>query len=58
MGPGVEVLARYRDGVVLARQGSMLVGTFHPELTGDPRLHRYFLESVAGSGRRQNPYWQ
>jgi 5'-phosphate synthase pdxT subunit len=48
VGPGVEVLARYGDGVVLARQGNLLAGTFHPELTGDLRLHRYFLESVAG----------
>jgi 5'-phosphate synthase pdxT subunit len=48
VGPGVEVLARYKDGVVLARQGNLLAGTFHPELTGDLRLHHYFLESVAG----------
>jgi len=26
------------------------VGTFHPELTGDLRLHRYFLEEIAGNG--------
>jgi 5'-phosphate synthase pdxT subunit len=50
VGSGVEVLARYRDGVVLARQGHLLVGTFHPELTGDLRLHRYFLESIAEGG--------
>jgi 5'-phosphate synthase pdxT subunit len=49
VGPGVDVLARYKDGVVLARQGSLLVGTFHPELTGDLRLHRYFLEMASGS---------
>jgi 5'-phosphate synthase pdxT subunit len=48
VGSGVEVLARYRDGVVLARQGNLLVGTFHPELTGDLRLHCYFLEMAAG----------
>jgi 5'-phosphate synthase pdxT subunit len=29
--------------VVAARQGHLLATTFHPELTGDPRLHRYFL---------------
>lgn len=46
VGAGVEVLARYRDGVVLARQGNILIGTFHPELTGDLRLHQYFAELV------------
>jgi 5'-phosphate synthase pdxT subunit len=47
VGPEVEVLARYGDGVVLARQGHLLAGTFHPELTGDLRLHRYFLNMIA-----------
>lgn len=45
---GVEVLARYRDGIILARQGNLLAATFHPELTDDLRLHRYFLQMVAG----------
>ena len=45
-GPAVEVLARYRDGAVLARQDNLLVGTFHPELTPDLRLHRYFLNMI------------
>jgi pyridoxal 5'-phosphate synthase pdxT subunit len=53
-GLGVEVLARLEDGtVVAARQGNLLVSTFHPELTGDSRFHRYFLEQVvAGAGNR------
>ena len=42
-GPGVEPLARYRDQVVLARQRNILVATFHPELTGDSRIHELFL---------------
>ena len=43
-GDAVEVLAAH-DGVpVLARQGAVLVASFHPELTGDHRLHRYFAE--------------
>jgi 5'-phosphate synthase pdxT subunit len=41
VGPGVEVLARHGDPV-LARAGSVLVATFHPELTGDVAVHRYF----------------
>jgi len=33
------------DGrIVAARQGRLLATSFHPELTGDDRFHRYFLE--------------
>ncbi len=46
-GPGVEVLAKLEDGtIVAARQRNMLVTSFHPELTGDTRFHRYFLEKL------------
>ena len=52
-GPGVEVIARVEKGVVLARDGNVLLGAFHPELTDDERLHRYFLEMVtSASGGR------
>ncbi|GLV14982.1 pyridoxal 5'-phosphate synthase subunit PdxT [Alicyclobacillus hesperidum] len=51
VGDEVEVLARYRDRIVAVRQGNLLATSFHPELTGDLRLHQYFLnlakESVA-----------
>ena len=48
-GAGVEVLARLAEGPgasqpVLCRQGSVLVSSFHPELTGDRRLHELFVE--------------
>jgi 5'-phosphate synthase pdxT subunit len=46
VGKGVEILARLAsDGsrIVAARQGRLLATSFHPELTDDPRLHRYFL---------------
>ena len=46
VGPNVEVLAEY-DGVpVVARQGHVMVASFHPELTGDARLHARFLQEV------------
>jgi 5'-phosphate synthase pdxT subunit len=46
VGPGVEVLAK-RDGhPVLVRQGNILAATFHPELTGDTRVHEEFLKLV------------
>lgn len=45
-GPGVEVLAMYGEKIVLARQGKFLAAAFHPELTGDKRLHRYFINNM------------
>ena len=45
-GPGVEVLARVDGHPVAAREGSLLAVAFHPELTGDPRLHALFVQSV------------
>lgn len=42
-GPEVEVLARFDERMVLVRQGNLLASAFHPELTGDDRVHRYFL---------------
>jgi 5'-phosphate synthase pdxT subunit len=46
-GEDVEVLARLEDGTpVAARQGSILVSSFHPELTDDDRMHRFFLDLV------------
>jgi 5'-phosphate synthase pdxT subunit len=46
---GVEVLGRVADGpaagrIVAVRQGSLLATSFHPELTGDLRVHRLFVE--------------
>lgn len=41
-GPGVEVLARIRGHPVAARQDRVTVLSFHPELTGDPRVHAWF----------------
>jgi 5'-phosphate synthase pdxT subunit len=51
-GDGVEVLARVPDGapaagrVVAVRQGPVLATSFHPELTGDTRVHRLFVDMV------------
>jgi 5'-phosphate synthase pdxT subunit len=42
VGPGVDVLAHHAGDPVLAREGSVLVATFHPELTEDLAVHRYF----------------
>lgn len=46
-----QVLATLEDGrIVAAQQGRLLATSFHPELTGDERFHRYFLQLV-GSGK-------
>lgn len=52
VGPDVEVLASVtasdgRDHVVAVRQGNALATSFHPEVTDDVRVHRYFLDIVA-----------
>ncbi len=41
-----QPLARYDDKIVLARQGSFIGSAFHPELSGDLRIHRRFLDLV------------
>lgn len=46
IGNKVVALAHHRGDVVLAREGRLLVSTFHPELSMDSRVHRYFLEEV------------
>jgi 5'-phosphate synthase pdxT subunit len=45
-GPGVEVLASHLGHAVAAREGRVLVTAFHPELTGDTRMHGAFLSMV------------
>jgi 5'-phosphate synthase pdxT subunit len=49
LGTAVTPLATCRDEVVLARQKHILVSTFHPELTADRRVHRYFLDMIAAN---------
>ncbi|MFC1415961.1 pyridoxal 5'-phosphate synthase glutaminase subunit PdxT [Streptacidiphilus cavernicola] len=47
VGQGVQVLADLGDQrVVAVRQGPLLATSFHPELSGDSRVHRYFVDMV------------
>jgi len=39
-------LARHDDRIVLARQGNLIGSAFHPELSGDLRIHRWFLDLI------------
>jgi 5'-phosphate synthase pdxT subunit len=46
VGPSVEVLARVAGHPVAVRQGRTLATAFHPEMTGDRRVHRLFVDSL------------
>ncbi len=49
VGAGVEVLARSGDHPVMVRQGNIVATSFHPELTGDTRVHRLLLDDIGES---------
>jgi 5'-phosphate synthase pdxT subunit len=54
VGPAAQVLARVEGGpaagrIVAVRQGPLLVTSFHPEMTGDTRVHRLFVDIVRES---------
>jgi len=55
VGSGVEVLGHVESGpaagrIVAVRQGRVLATSFHPELTGDHRIHEYFVAMVRQAG--------
>jgi 5'-phosphate synthase pdxT subunit len=55
VGTAVEVLAQV-DGIpVLCREGSVLVSSFHPEMSGDGRIHERFLDLAFGAGTSTGP---
>ncbi len=49
VGENVTPLAQHGDECVMARQGSVLVASFHPELTDEPAVHQYFAEMVGAA---------
>lgn len=56
VGPGVSVLARHRGEPVLVREGRILGSTFHPELSEDERVHRYFVENVVSDSKARSAF--
>ena len=50
LGPAVTPLAEHREECVMARQGSVVVAAFHPELTDEPTVHEYFAGMVRAAG--------
>lgn len=53
VGPNVEVLAEIDGHPVAVRSGSLFATSFHPELTGDARIHRFFIDVVCASATRK-----
>lgn len=53
VGPEVEVLSQVKGAIVAAKEKNMLVTSFHPELTGDTRVHAYFLEIINQSKKEK-----
>jgi 5'-phosphate synthase pdxT subunit len=51
VGADVEVLGRVADRIVVVRQRSLLATAFHPELTGDPRIHQLFVSMIEEDSR-------
>ena len=49
VGPSVDVLSRLGDRIVGVKQGNTFGTCFHPELSGDTRLHEYFIQLVSQS---------
>jgi pyridoxal 5'-phosphate synthase pdxT subunit len=58
VGPKGRILATYLGDPVLVEEGIHLVATFHPELTGDPRVHRQFVNMAAGRYTRVRGQWR
>jgi 5'-phosphate synthase pdxT subunit len=49
----VEVICKVNDNIVAARQGNMLVTSFHPELTKNLEMHRYFIDNIVSKDKRK-----
>ena len=53
IGPGVRVLARHGREPILLTAPGLLASTFHPELSGDPLIHRHFLSPALWSANHE-----
>ena len=51
LGEDIKILAKFKEEAVLARYNNILVCAFHPELTEDLRIHKYFIEMIKNSKR-------
>ena len=49
VGPGVEVLSKFNEQIVAVKKGNVIGTAFHPELTADASLHKYFISLIDAS---------
>ncbi len=52
-GPAVEIIAQFNDKIVGVRQGNLIGTSFHPELSGDDRIHKQFIKTVLDLRKRR-----
>lgn len=55
VGPEVEILSSFNGAPVLVRERNFLASSFHPELSCDNRIHKYFLQMVKGAKSKIPP---
>jgi 5'-phosphate synthase pdxT subunit len=53
VGVAVEIIAQFNNKIVGVRQGSLIGTSFHPELSGDDRIHKQFIKSVLDLRKRR-----
>jgi 5'-phosphate synthase pdxT subunit len=46
VGNNVDILSKYQNKIIAVKSGKHIATAFHPELTGDTRIHKYFIEEV------------
>ncbi|WP_414469531.1 pyridoxal 5'-phosphate synthase glutaminase subunit PdxT [Methanobacterium sp. ACI-7] len=46
VGNNVDILSKYQDKIIAVKSGKHIATAFHPELTGDTRIHKYFIQEV------------
>jgi len=53
LGNGVNIMAKFNNKIVAVNQKNIIATAFHPELSGDDRLHKHFIKSVLDFGQNQ-----
>ncbi len=46
VGNNVDILSKYQDKIIAVKSGKYIATAFHPELTGDTKIHQYFIKEV------------
>jgi 5'-phosphate synthase pdxT subunit len=53
VGGAVEIIAQFNNKIVGVRQGNLIGTSFHPELSGDDRVHKQFIKNVLDLRKRR-----